>query len=83
MFSYEFCEIPKNTFFYRTPLVAASEKLNFFLKKMYSMKSLQTPKNYEKPNIIKEKILPYGNILIYNDNYKTDKSNETINDLIK
>ena len=47
------------------------------------MKSLQTPKNYEKPNIIKEKILPYGNILIYNDNYKTDKSNETINDLIK
>ena len=25
MFSYEFCEISKNTFFYRTPVVAASE----------------------------------------------------------
>ena len=25
VFSYEFCEISKNTFFYRTPLVAASE----------------------------------------------------------
>ena len=26
MFSCEFCEISKNTFFYRTPLVAASEQ---------------------------------------------------------
>ena len=30
VFSCKFCEIPKNTFFYRTPLVAASK--NFTLK---------------------------------------------------
>ena len=28
MFSFEFCEISKNTFFYRTPLLAASEHLS-------------------------------------------------------
>ena len=27
MFSYEFCEISKNTFFHRTPLVAASASI--------------------------------------------------------
>ena len=27
VFSCEFCEISKNTFFYRTPLVAASENI--------------------------------------------------------
>ena len=29
MFSCEFCEISKNTFFYRTPLVVASALANF------------------------------------------------------
>ena len=29
MFFCEFCEISKNTFFYRTPLVAASGRFNF------------------------------------------------------
>ena len=28
MFSCEFCEIFKNTYFYRTPLVAASDAVN-------------------------------------------------------
>ena len=28
VFSCEFCEISKNTFYYRTPLVAASDKVN-------------------------------------------------------
>ena len=43
MFSCEFCEIFKNNFFYRTPLVAASETINLvsfpatenFLKSAY------------------------------------------------
>ena len=32
VFSCEFCEISKNTFFYRTPLVAASEYYAMFIK---------------------------------------------------
>ena len=31
LFSCEFCEISKNTFSYRTPLVSASERINSFL----------------------------------------------------
>ena len=36
VFSYEFCEISKNTFFYRTPLVAASAmKIIFCMVKLW------------------------------------------------
>ena len=34
VFSCEFCEISKNTFFYRTPLVAASERLLLLKRKV-------------------------------------------------
>ena len=37
VFSCEFSEISKNTFFYRTPLVAAS--VNFLTKYLYSLKN--------------------------------------------
>ena len=32
MFSCEFCEVSKNTYFYRMPLVAASENLGYLSK---------------------------------------------------
>ena len=41
VFSCEFCEISKNTFFYRTPLVAASVDLSiYFSIQLYSRKLL-------------------------------------------
>ena len=53
VFSYEFCEISKNTFLYRTPLVATSEdmlqekgcssqskKLKFFIVKYYDISKI-------------------------------------------
>ena len=39
VFSCEFCEIFKNTFFYRTPLVAASEKAQSMITKVLEIKS--------------------------------------------
>ena len=44
VFSCEFCEISKNAFFYRTPLVAASD-INRYCKQVFSnfmQESLQT-----------------------------------------
>ena len=40
MFSYEFCEIFKNTFFHRIPLVAASEYNSAWNKKYYQSFSI-------------------------------------------
>ena len=43
VFSCEFCEISENTFFYRTPLVAASERLPL-LKRKVSFLTFKYPK---------------------------------------
>ena len=52
VFSCEFCEILKNTFFYRTPPVATSEVVSNFLKRMYSVKPVPLQSRFEFPRII-------------------------------
>ena len=58
MFSYEFCEISKNAFFYRTPLVAASgfireysyvKHIPDFDSLQLSQKTQQNTITYQKP----------------------------------
>ena len=61
VFSCEFCEIFKNTFFYRTPSVAASVSISFRLKNMGSLpnfaSNIKQIQAFIPPEIIKKPML--------------------------
>ena len=68
MFSCEFCEISKNTFFYRTPLVAASvdERRNCFLFLCFLLFSLLS--------ILLFVLLPEINFIWWNEKFNSAKN---------
>ena len=51
VFSCEFCEISKNTFFHRTALVTASSQLYFNVKILFLTLSLRRPISYRNQSI--------------------------------
>ena len=60
MFFLEFCEITKNTFLHRTPLVAASERGNFDKKTYLFYDTVQIMNNI-KSNLLNRKSLYFPN----------------------
>ena len=51
VFPFKFCEISKNTFFYRTPLVVASENDNITITNTTSMDLTRAAKEEQHQNV--------------------------------